>query len=114
MFSETHSGITSKQLQVTTVFKQEDRCPECGPNQVTYRIPALIYINENQTCIAFAEKRKTPNDTDADVLVMRRGMWNDGQVEVKLATCLFIYFANISIGLHGICIFNFSGIILTQ
>ncbi|XP_056587552.1 sialidase-3-like [Triplophysa dalaica] len=81
MFSETHSGITSKQLQVTTVFKQEDRCPECGPNQVTYRIPALIYIHENQTYIAFAEKRKTPNDTDADVLVMRRGMWNDGQVE---------------------------------
>lgn len=82
MDSETHSGITSKQFRVTTVFKQEEKCPECGPNQVTYRIPALIYINENQTFIAFAEKRKTPDDTDADVLVMRRGMWKDGQVKV--------------------------------
>uniref|UniRef100_A0A673L2C8 exo-alpha-sialidase n=1 Tax=Sinocyclocheilus rhinocerous TaxID=307959 RepID=A0A673L2C8_9TELE len=49
--------------------------------QVTYRIPALIYISDNQTFLAFAEKRKTADDTDADVLVMKKGIWKDGGVE---------------------------------
>lgn len=54
--------------------------------QVTYRIPALLYISDNQTFLAFAEKRKTADDTDADVLVMRKGTFKDGEVEVSLAT----------------------------
>ncbi|KAL7853843.1 hypothetical protein AOLI_G00206870 [Acnodon oligacanthus] len=49
--------------------------------QITYRIPALIYINDCQTYFAFAEKRKTYDDSDADVLVLRRGKWQDGKIE---------------------------------
>ncbi|XP_048036371.1 sialidase-3-like [Megalobrama amblycephala] len=62
----------------TTLFKQE---PE--PEQVTYRIPALIYISEAKTYLAFAEKRKSKDDTDAEVLVMRRGSWKDDKKEVE-------------------------------
>ncbi|XP_048036369.1 sialidase-3-like [Megalobrama amblycephala] len=64
----------------TTLFKQE---PECCSKQVTYRIPALIYISKDQTYLAFTEKRKTEKDTDAEVLVMRRGSWKDGKNEVE-------------------------------
>ncbi|XP_055036331.2 sialidase-3 isoform X1 [Misgurnus anguillicaudatus] len=79
MDSKTHSGTKSRPFQVTTLFKQEEKCSDSG--QVTYRIPSLIYISDNQTYLAFAEKRKTADDTDADVLVMRKGMWKDGEVE---------------------------------
>ncbi|XP_052392820.1 sialidase-3 isoform X3 [Carassius gibelio] len=75
----------------TTIFKQEQSqsCCCCWPSwccrkrQVTYRIPALLYISENKTYLAFAEKRKTPSDTDADKLVMRRGLWEDDKNNIK-------------------------------
>ncbi|XP_073680520.1 sialidase-2-like [Garra rufa] len=51
--------------------------------QVTYRIPALIYISDDETYLAFAEKRNTPADTDADVLVMRRGTWKGDKSKVE-------------------------------
>ncbi|KAI4886832.1 hypothetical protein NFI96_018398 [Prochilodus magdalenae] len=57
----------------TILFRRE--------GQVTYRIPALIYISDCQTYFAFAEKRKTHDDSDADVLVLRRGKRQDGKVE---------------------------------
>ncbi|XP_072517856.1 sialidase-3-like [Salminus brasiliensis] len=50
----------------TVLFKKEGK--------ITYRIPALIYISESKTFLAFAEKRRSPNDKDADVLVMRKGL----------------------------------------
>ncbi|XP_067232877.1 sialidase-3-like [Chanodichthys erythropterus] len=64
----------------TTLFKQET---PLNSKQVTYRIPALIYISEDQTYLAFAEKRKTEKDTDAEVLVMRRGSWKGDKNEVE-------------------------------
>lgn len=88
MDNTKHLGTKSSPFQVTTLFKQEEKCSESG--QVTYRIPSLIYISDNQTYIAFAEKRRTADDTDADVLVMRKGMWKDGEVEVRLATCFVL------------------------
>ncbi|XP_050949295.1 sialidase-4-like isoform X2 [Labeo rohita] len=72
-------GSKSRPFPVTTLFKQERK--ESERVQVTYRIPALLYISENQTFLAFAEKRKTADDTDADVLVMRKGIWKDDGVE---------------------------------
>lgn len=72
----------SRPFPLTTLFKQENQNSE--RKQVTYRIPALIYISDNQTFLAFAEKRKTADDTDADVLVMRKGIWKDKGVEVRL------------------------------
>ncbi|CAM4610209.1 unnamed protein product [Leuciscus chuanchicus] len=83
MGNNTSSNSNSVPLDnittATTLFAQE---AEVNKKQVTYRIPALIYICAEQTYLAFAEKRKTPDDADAEVLVMRRGLWkNDKNVE---------------------------------
>lgn len=59
----------------TTLFEQE-------PSGVTYRIPALIYLRHIHTFLAFAEKRSSPYDHDAKILVMRRGtLKDDGTVQ---------------------------------
>ncbi|XP_056303120.1 sialidase 3 (membrane sialidase), tandem duplicate 3 [Danio aesculapii] len=80
--SRSKSGC-SKEMNTTTVFKQEQ--PQtwccCFKKQVSYRIPALIYVSDEQTFLAFAEKRKTLNDTSAEVLVMRRGTWVDAKTK---------------------------------
>ncbi|CAM4610227.1 unnamed protein product [Leuciscus chuanchicus] len=83
MGNNTSSNSNSVPLDnittATTLFKQEAKVDD---KQVTYRIPALIYISAEQTYLAFAEKRKTPKDADAEVLVMRRGLWkNDKEVK---------------------------------
>lgn len=60
----------------TILFEKE-------PTGITYRIPALIYLRHCRTFLAFAEKRSSPSDHDAKVLVMRRGaMKDDGSVQV--------------------------------
>ncbi|KAG7271661.1 hypothetical protein CRUP_022278 [Coryphaenoides rupestris] len=46
------------------------------PNGVTYRIPALLYLPEGRVYVAFAEKRTSRSDSDAESLVMRRGTWS--------------------------------------
>ncbi|KAK9955365.1 hypothetical protein ABG768_015247 [Culter alburnus] len=79
IMDKTQPGSKSRPFPVTTLFKQEQQNSE--RKQVTYRIPALFYDSHNQTFLAFAEKRKTADDTDADVLVMRKGIWKDGRVE---------------------------------
>ncbi|MBN3304200.1 NEUR3 protein, partial [Amia calva] len=56
------------------VFSQE-------PNGVTYRVPALIYLEEIGTFLAFAEKRSSPADSDAKYLVMRKGKMNGESVQ---------------------------------
>ncbi len=75
----------------TTIFKQEQ--PQswpsrCWKRQVTYRIPALIYISENKTYLAFAEERKSPSDIDAEVFVMKRGKWEDDKNTVQVLDML--------------------------
>ncbi|NXI35791.1 NEUR3 protein, partial [Galbula dea] len=40
--------------------------------EVTYRIPALLYLPSAATFLAFAEKRSTARDEDAKYLVLRR------------------------------------------
>uniref|UniRef100_A0A8C0INB5 exo-alpha-sialidase n=1 Tax=Chelonoidis abingdonii TaxID=106734 RepID=A0A8C0INB5_CHEAB len=42
------------------------------PLGVTYRVPALLYI-PSDTLLAFAEKRSSARDEDAEYLVLRRG-----------------------------------------
>lgn len=60
----------------TTLFEKE-------PSGITYRIPALIYLRHIHTFLAFAEKRSSPADHDAKILVMRRGtLREDGSVQV--------------------------------
>ncbi|TFK04058.1 heterogeneous nuclear ribonucleoprotein D-like [Platysternon megacephalum] len=48
---------------------------------VTYRIPALLYIPP-ETLLAFAEKRSSARDEDAEYLVLRRGRKTGTLVEV--------------------------------
>ncbi|XP_064361320.1 sialidase-3 isoform X2 [Dromaius novaehollandiae] len=50
-----------------TLFRQE------APGGVTYRIPALLYLPPAATFLAFAEKRSSARDEDAQHLVLRRG-----------------------------------------
>ncbi|XP_068120747.1 sialidase-3 [Hyperolius riggenbachi] len=56
-----------------TIFQQE-------PNGVTYRIPALLRIEDPPVFLAFAEKRSSPRDQDALYLVMRRGVEKHGTI----------------------------------
>ncbi|NP_001103203.1 sialidase 3 (membrane sialidase), tandem duplicate 5 [Danio rerio] len=75
-----HPSSYSAPPEISILFKQE--LPQCK-KQVTYRIPALIYISDKQTFLAFAERRKTPSDTDAELLVMRKGLWKNDNNPVK-------------------------------
>ncbi|XP_056141001.1 sialidase-3.1 [Lampris incognitus] len=61
---------SGKEPVKTTLFKKE-------PSGITYRIPALIYLRHSHMLLAFAEKRNTPCDSDAKVLVMRRGTFQE-------------------------------------
>ncbi|XP_026548879.1 sialidase-3-like isoform X2 [Notechis scutatus] len=54
-------GVSEK----VTVFRQE--------GDLTYRIPALLYLPPESTFLAFAEERSLPRDEFAKFLVMRRG-----------------------------------------
>ena len=58
-----------------TLFRQE------GPGGVTFRIPALLHVPP-RILLAFAEKRSSTRDEDAELLVLRRGWWNGHRVEV--------------------------------
>ncbi|XP_063807038.1 sialidase-3 isoform X2 [Pseudophryne corroboree] len=64
-----------------TLFHQE-------PSGVTYRIPALLYIEQPAIFLAFAEKRLTPDDQDAQYLVMRRGLQKRGTVQWENITAV--------------------------
>ncbi|KAJ8342817.1 hypothetical protein SKAU_G00327450 [Synaphobranchus kaupii] len=73
--SRRSSNRIAMEPKKTTVFKQEQTCG------ITYRIPALIYLREAQTYLAFAEKRSTPRDSDAKHIVMRKGTLVNGSIE---------------------------------
>ncbi|KAK7882638.1 hypothetical protein WMY93_028812 [Mugilogobius chulae] len=51
------------------------------PNGVTYRIPALLYISSSKTLLAFCEERLSPSDSQAHLLVMRKGTFHRNYVE---------------------------------
>lgn len=80
MASKRHSEAQHALPARTALFQQKDG--------KTYRIPALIYISDGQTFLAFAEERSTPRDSDAKVLVMRRGSRQNGSLQV---TSFFSY-----------------------
>ncbi|XP_039768566.1 sialidase-4 isoform X2 [Ornithorhynchus anatinus] len=58
----------------TVLFEQEQ-------SGVTYRVPALLYIPQSATLLAFAEERLSPNDAHANLLVLRRGTFYRNYVE---------------------------------
>ena len=73
--STSSSPALQEEPLKTTLFIQES-------SGITYRIPALIYISDGETFLAFAEKRRTSRDSDAEILVMRRGTRQDGSIQV--------------------------------
>ncbi|KAK6484028.1 sialidase-4 [Huso huso] len=58
----------------TVLFRRE-------ANGVTFRIPALLYIPSSTTFLAFSEERLSPNDAEANLLVLRRGTFYRNYVE---------------------------------
>uniref|UniRef100_A0A3B3YKD3 exo-alpha-sialidase n=1 Tax=Poecilia mexicana TaxID=48701 RepID=A0A3B3YKD3_9TELE len=53
------------------------------PNGVTYRVPALLYLSGFRSFLAFCEERLTPSDSQAHLLVMRKGSFYRNYVEWK-------------------------------
>ncbi|XP_057695406.1 sialidase-4 [Corythoichthys intestinalis] len=51
------------------------------PNGVTYRVPALLYLTRCNSFLAFCEERLSPSDSQAHLLVMRRGTFYRNYVE---------------------------------
>uniref|UniRef100_A0A3Q3LWG4 exo-alpha-sialidase n=1 Tax=Mastacembelus armatus TaxID=205130 RepID=A0A3Q3LWG4_9TELE len=51
------------------------------PNGVTYRVPALLYLSRSRSFLAFCEERLSPSDSQAHLLVMRRGAFYRNYVE---------------------------------
>ncbi|KAF7218850.1 sialidase-4 [Nothobranchius furzeri] len=51
------------------------------PNGVTYRVPALIYVSRFRTFLAFCEERLSPSDSQAHLLIMRKGTFYRNYVE---------------------------------
>uniref|UniRef100_A0A3B5M5I9 exo-alpha-sialidase n=1 Tax=Xiphophorus couchianus TaxID=32473 RepID=A0A3B5M5I9_9TELE len=53
------------------------------PSGVTYRVPALLYLSRFRSFLAFCEERLTPSDSQAHLLVMRKGTFYRNYVEWK-------------------------------
>ncbi|XP_029373828.1 sialidase-4 [Echeneis naucrates] len=51
------------------------------PNGVTYRVPALLYLAHTRSFLAFCEERLSPSDSQAHLLVMRKGTFYRNYVE---------------------------------
>ncbi|TKS80967.1 Sialidase-3 [Collichthys lucidus] len=51
------------------------------PNGVTYRVPGLLYLSRSRTFLAFCEERLSPSDSQAHLLVMRKGTFYRNYVE---------------------------------
>ncbi|KAJ8410698.1 hypothetical protein AAFF_G00186550 [Aldrovandia affinis] len=58
----------------TVLFRKE-------PSGVTYRIPALLYLPVSNSFLAFCEERLSPADSQAHLLVLRRGIFYRNYVE---------------------------------
>uniref|UniRef100_A0A3P8WQB8 exo-alpha-sialidase n=1 Tax=Cynoglossus semilaevis TaxID=244447 RepID=A0A3P8WQB8_CYNSE len=51
------------------------------PSGVTYRVPALLYLPRFRWFLAFCEERLSPSDSEAHLLVMRKGTFYRNYVE---------------------------------
>uniref|UniRef100_UPI0037E7CEC4 sialidase-4 n=1 Tax=Semicossyphus pulcher TaxID=241346 RepID=UPI0037E7CEC4 len=51
------------------------------PNGVTYRVPALLYLSRSSSFLAFCEERLSPSDSQAHLLVLRKGTFYRNYVE---------------------------------
>nr|XP_015216986.1 PREDICTED: sialidase-4 isoform X1 [Lepisosteus oculatus]XP_015216987.1 PREDICTED: sialidase-4 isoform X1 [Lepisosteus oculatus] len=65
----------------TVLFRKE-------ASGVTYRIPALLYLPGSTTFLAFCEERFSPDDAQANLLALRRGVFYRNYVEWEDMTAL--------------------------
>ena len=49
-----------------------------------YRIPALLYLPQQKTLLAFAEERTSKKDEHAKLIVLRRGSYNASTCQVQV------------------------------
>lgn len=62
-------------LQKETVFQSGTHA---------YRIPALLYLPQQKTLLAFAEKRTSKKDEHAELIVLRRGSYDASAQQVQV------------------------------
>ncbi|XP_012514778.1 PREDICTED: sialidase-2 [Propithecus coquereli] len=60
---------------------QKERVFQSGAQ--AYRIPALLYLPWQETLLAFAERRKSKKDEDAELIVLRRGSYDASAHQVQ-------------------------------
>lgn len=75
--SLTREGMRSPYLPARSVLFRKE------PNGVTYRVPALLYLSASRSFLAFCEERLSPSDSQAHLLVLRRGSFYRNYVEVR-------------------------------
>lgn len=61
---------------------QKERVFKSGAQ--AYRIPALLYLPQQKTLLAFAERRKSKKDEDAELIVLRRGSYDESTHQVQV------------------------------
>lgn len=49
-----------------------------------YRIPALLYLPQHKTLLAFVEKRMSKKDEHAELIVLRRGSYDASTHHVQV------------------------------
>lgn len=49
-----------------------------------YRIPALLYLPQQKTLLAFAEERTRKKDEHAKLVVLRKGSYNTSTHQVRV------------------------------
>ena len=71
---------------------QRERVFQSGA--LVYRIPALLYLPQQKTLLAFAEERTSKKDEHAKLIVLRRGSYDtstrQGQVRPDKGTAALL------------------------
>ena len=91
---------TKSSSRETLEFADKSSCCEklvFADKNYDFRIPALLYVKEWNTFLAFAEKRTSAKDADATNLVMSKGTRDSGSLKVPRGTptphiCVLILF----------------------
>ena len=61
---------------------QRERVFQSGAH--VYRIPALLYLPQQKTLLAFAEERTSKKDEHAKLIVLRRGSYSASTRQVQV------------------------------
>lgn len=82
-FVEVLQSHTNTHIMRSPYFPARSVLFRKEPGGVTYRVPALLYLSHSRSFLAFCEERLSPSDSQAHLLVMRRGIFYRNYVEVR-------------------------------